>query len=537
MSGDLLSELLTKIEAMPEEEKAELSKNIMSIGERKWTPSPGPQTEAYFSEADQLLYGGQGGGGKTDLEIGLAYMEHKRTLILRRQSADLGGILERAVEVHGSRDGFSGGPRPKLRPSEDQLIEFGGCKHSGDEESWQGQPHDLICFDEACQFLESQVRFIMGWNRSADKNQRCRVVMASNPPVTSEGQWLINMFAPWLDPTFANPAKQGELRWVITDADGKDRWVDGPEEVEIEYDDGVKRKHKPVSRTFISASLQDNPFLKDTGYAAVLDALPEPLRSAIRDGNFMAARQDDPWQVIPTDWVRQAQKRWIEHGKPSGVPMCALAADIAQGGADQTVMAMRYDGWYDKLLTMPGKSTPDGKSVAGLVVQNRRDDCKVVLDMGGGYGGAAYEHLKDNDIDVYPYKGAEGTTEKTAEGTLGFYNVRAAAYWRFREALDPSQPGGSPIMLPDDPEMVADLTAPTYEVGPRGVKIISKEDICKELGRSTDKGDAVVMAWYKGAKRATHHKEWANGIYGRRSRGMRPQVTDPYAHRRNNRRR
>src|SRR3546814_1539203 len=78
---------------------------------------------------------------------------------------------------------------------------------------------------------------------------------------------------------------------------------------------------------------------------------------------------------------------------------------------------------------------------------------------------------------------------------LGFYNKRSETIWRFREALDPSQPGGSPIALPPDPMLVADLTAPTFTVPPRGIKVESKEDVCKRLGRSTDRGDAVVMAW------------------------------------------
>jgi hypothetical protein len=30
-----------------------------------WVPNPGPQTDAYLSEADILLYGGQAGGGKS----------------------------------------------------------------------------------------------------------------------------------------------------------------------------------------------------------------------------------------------------------------------------------------------------------------------------------------------------------------------------------------------------------------------------------------------------------------------------------------
>jgi hypothetical protein len=39
-------------------------------------PNVGPQTEAYFCEADELFYGGQAGGGKTDLLIGLALTAH-----------------------------------------------------------------------------------------------------------------------------------------------------------------------------------------------------------------------------------------------------------------------------------------------------------------------------------------------------------------------------------------------------------------------------------------------------------------------------
>jgi hypothetical protein len=35
-------------------------------------------------------------------------------------------------------------------------------------------------FDEGTDFLESQYRFIIGWNRSTDPNQRCRVLVTSN---------------------------------------------------------------------------------------------------------------------------------------------------------------------------------------------------------------------------------------------------------------------------------------------------------------------------------------------------------------------
>jgi hypothetical protein len=53
--------------------------------------------------------------------------------------------------------------------------------------------------------------------------------------------------------------------------------------------------------------------------------------------------------------------------------------------------------------------------------------------------------------------------------------------------------------LPDDPELLADLTAPTFEVRTTGgILIESKDDIRKRLGRSTNKGDACVMAHQPG---------------------------------------
>ena len=46
-----------------------------------WVPNPGPQTEAFFSKADEVFYGGQAGGGKTDLLLGLALTAHTKSLV------------------------------------------------------------------------------------------------------------------------------------------------------------------------------------------------------------------------------------------------------------------------------------------------------------------------------------------------------------------------------------------------------------------------------------------------------------------------
>lgn len=456
-------------------------------------PNPGPQTEAYFSKADILLYGGEPGGGKTGLLIGLALNDHERSLIVRKQFTDLEGVIDNAKEMVGSDDGFVGGTRPKFKKPDGGVIHFEGMTQGEKlDTSKQGTPHDFIGVDEGAQLPENAVRMLMGWNRTKKQGQRCRMVIASNPPVDSTGDWMVDFFGPWLNPTHHNPAKSGELRWYIINAAGRSQEVAGPDPVEI---GGVS--YSPHSRTFIPATLDDNPYINAEDYRKRLQAMPEPYRTMLTSGNFMVARKDDDFQCIPTQWIREAQARWTQK-PPQGVPMCAMAVDPASGGDDETVIARRHDGWFAPLIAIPGKETPNGRDIAGKVIVHRMDEAVVVIDMGGGYGGVPYLQLKENAIEPVAYKGSEASSRRTEDKKLKFYNKRAEAYWRFREALDPSQPGGSIIMLPDDPMLVSDLTAPRFEIGSRGIKLESKEDVCDRLQRSPDRGDAVVMAWSAG---------------------------------------
>src|SRR5262249_37694290 len=155
------------------------------------------------------------------------------------------------------------------------------------------------------------------WLRSTDPKQRVRAVLGSNAPTSGEGEWLIKMFAPWVDDTHPRPAKPGELRWFVVTPDGKDLELDAEPQRDAQGRRPVEIQGQTLyasSRTFIRAKLADNPSLARTDYQSRLDALPEPLRSAVRDGNFAASRTDSPQQVIPTAWIDAAMKRW----KPDG---------------------------------------------------------------------------------------------------------------------------------------------------------------------------------------------------------------------------
>lgn len=523
----LLKQIVDALEAASEDDIQALCEVLDDDIDVKWTPTEGPQLQAYESEADVLLYGGQAGGGKSALLTGLALMEHKRSLIMRRQYTDLAAIIDDTLIQNGTRNGFNGSPPARLKTSDKRLIDFGGAKDPGDEEKWKGQGHDLLGIDEASQFLKSQVDFLMGWVRSTKAGQRTRVVLATNPPEKpSDGQWLIEMFAPWLDEMHPNPAVPGELRWYVSDVDGNDMEVDGPEMYDLEG-----RMVRPLSRTFIPAALSDNPYLADTGYDARLDNLPEPLRSAVRDGNWMIAHEDDAWQAIPTAWVMAAQIRWTPD-PPDHAPMCAMGVDVAQGGPAKTVIAPRYDAWFAKLIVTPGSDTPLGSDVAGLIIKHRRNKALMVIDMGGGYGGATMEHLVeqfgDDDRIIRGFKGAEAATARTRDRQLGFKNKRAQAIWQFREALDPDQEGGSPVSLPPGPTLLGDLVATRYDTESKVIRMEDKKLTAKRLGRSPDEGDAVVMSWFYGAINPTHGKVWRDAL----KHSKRPKVNRGHANKR-----
>lgn len=461
-----------------------LADKLLGILPSKWLPVAGtPQLMAYLSEADILFFGGGAGGGKTDLLAGLAEEEHHRSIIFRREFPQLRGIIDRFTEIRGGTAGFNS-QTGVWRLGDGRTLELASVPHEKNAWRFQGRPHDLKGFDEICHFTETQFRTIIGWNRTAKKGQRTRVVCTGNPPMQPEEEWVIRFWAPWLDPDHPNPAAPGELRWFVV-IDGKDVEVDGPAPILHKGDE-----LRPLSRTFIPARVDDNEFLMETGYKTTLQNLPEPLRTAMLKGVFGLQREDSRWQLIPTAWVDLAMERWKDTDRPE-VPVTALGADIARGGKDKTVLAPRRGpNYFDQLIKVAGADTPDGPTAAALITQNRDPETVVNLDL-IGVGGSAFDCLQGQDgVTVVAMVGSGSSSVRDRTGQLGMVNKRAEWWWALREALDPDH--GIGLALPPDPELRADLAAPRWKLTPRGVQVEAKEDVIKRLGRSPDCGDAVA---------------------------------------------
>lgn len=483
-------------------EREELDELIAAdLAQTAWVPLPGPQTMALESLADIVGYGGAAGGGKTDLIAGLVTQHHFRSLVVRREKAQTEGVIQRLTEILEGTDGFNS--QKSIWRLPDGLCEFAGLDNPGDEKRWQGRPHDLKAFDEVTEMREAQVRFIMGWTRTNRPGVRARVIMTFNPPTTQDGRWVLDFFAPWLDDKHPNPAAPGELRWFTT-INGKDEevsdarpfvLVDGERVYEFDLDDYTPEQViVPKSRTFIPARLTDNPYYMATGYMSQLQAMPEPLRSQMLYGDFKAGIGEDPWQVIPTAWVEAAQARWTKR-EPRG-EMMSLGADVARGGKDKTTIATRHaDGgknlWFDKPHSWPGSETPDGPMVAGLVISKLRDEAPIHIDV-IGVGASPYDTLNGMQLAVYGVNVAEKADSKDISGRLSFFNLRSQLWWRMREALDPARDTG--IALPPDKQLLAELCAPRWELSGSTIKVESKDEIVKRIGRSPDLATAYILA-------------------------------------------
>lgn len=213
-------------------------------------------------------------------------------------------------------------------------------------------------------------------------------------------------------------------------------------------------------------------------------------------GEFHASDEDS---VIPLAWVEAAVERWrtwVDEGRPPLTGVRFTGVDVARAGGDSTILAHRIG---PAIASLEAHDREDTMQTTARVqaARGEGDDAPVPVVDSIGVGGGVVDRLRELRVPVLAYTGSAGTKARTRDREWGFTNVRSAAYWRMRELLDPAF--GSEIMLPDDDLLLSDLTTPTWDVTtgvPPKIKVEPKDDVTARLGRSPDRGDAVVMSFW-----------------------------------------
>ena len=219
---------------------------------------------------------------------------------------------------------------------------------------------------------------------------------------------------------------------------------------------------------------------------------PEFLNRCL--GEFADQSEDG---IIPLSWVNAAIDRWRaweRRGFDGAYAKRCLGVDVARSGVDKTVVAVREGPAIREILTY---SKLPVTGTAGYVQAAAGGGRHVHIEMDGGLGAAVYDMLREEGVpNLRPVTVSAKTPWRDRSEQYRFADVRSAMWWNVREMLSPQY--GGEMMLPDVGELKRDLVSPKFEMLKGAViKLEPKKGIIRRLGRSTDFGDAVCLAFWE----------------------------------------
>lgn len=210
-------------------------------------------------------------------------------------------------------------------------------------------------------------------------------------------------------------------------------------------------------------------------------------------------------RLIPDEWIDRAAAQPRPIHRPFDDPRRRrIGCDLGEGvGRDATAICVRDD---DGVLEWVAGSALDlaaaARAIAEMAAKWRVPHHRISWDS-LGIGRDLRHHLVRHGIaQAVPYAGSG-----RAKLPKAFTNLRTEAAWKLRRRLNPdwsSDPhfplatAQGPFRLPPDGQfslLREELQKLAYECVGQGVRLISKEDLCAELGRSPDRSDALIQSF------------------------------------------
>lgn len=185
--------------------------------------------------------------------------------------------------------------------------------------------------------------------------------------------------------------------------------------------------------------------------------------------------------LLGVDEVRDSMKRGLREQDYSFAQK-RLGVDVARFGDDRTVLFPRQGLRSFKPVEIRNARTNE---IAARVVQAKAkwgSEMEFVDDT-GGYGSGVVDSLLQAGVTATPVNFASKAIDPR------YLNKRAEIWFNMAEWI---KRGGC---LPDIPELVRELTAPTYYFQNGKFQIEPKEQIKERLGASPDLADALAMTF------------------------------------------
>tara|TARA_R110000851_G_scaffold1560_3_gene5775 strand:- start:2078 stop:3664 length:1587 start_codon:yes stop_codon:yes gene_type:complete len=315
-------------------------------------PNTGPQTDFLAAGEQDVLYGGSAGGGKSYAMLvdPLRYMHIKehRALLLRKSMPELRELIDKSRELYPKA--FAGAKFREVEKTwrfpSGASLEFGYLDRDADVYRYQGQSYTWIGIDELTQYpTEFPLQYLQSRLRTTNNQIQCYIRCTANPGGVG-GHWVKKRY---LDPSPPNESFIGQDK---------------------------------ITRRFIPARLEDNPFLASDGkYEQMLMSLPAVQRKQLLEGNWDVAEGAafvefdydnhviEPF-TLPKHWERV---KGIDYGYAAESACIWAALDPS----DETLII--YRELYQKGLT--------GEALALRIFEFEKEDR---LSVSGVLDGAAW---------------------------------------------------------------------------------------------------------------------------------------------------
>jgi len=240
---------------------------------------------------------------------------------------------------------------------------------------------------------------------------------------------------------------------------------------------------------FLIAKITDNPHLSKL-YLDSLKHLPEPIYRRFVEGNWEGTDSDS--QLVSWESIYNSLELF-KNDDEVGEKTYYAGFDVAGHGKDKTVAIVTDDHNIIEIIELDDTSVPECvQLVKRIKIKYNIEDENITVD-GAGLGAGVIDILKDENIFVYNFIG--GSSQIIDNSAFKFKNLRAQCYWNLKISIESNQINNMAI----SDKLQSDVASINYEIdSDKQIKIESKIDLKKRIGRSPDLADALsYVNWSK----------------------------------------